>query len=139
MREMGRQARGVRAIRLAEGDVVVGMSVLRENGLVLTVSETATAASRTPKITACSVAAAWVSSTTTLKKYGNVAAIKVVDLDDDIILIADDGVIIRIEAGSIRICCTSQQGCSRDEGQRGQQGYHHGPRPRMTTRKKSAP
>ena len=41
VREMGRQARGVRAIRLAEGDVVVGMSVLRENGLVLTVSETA--------------------------------------------------------------------------------------------------
>ena len=40
VREMGRQARGVRAIRLAEGDVVVGMSVLRENGLVLTVSET---------------------------------------------------------------------------------------------------
>ena len=64
VREMGRQARGVRAIRLAEGDVVVGMSVLRENGLVLTVSETA---SRPPKITACSVAAAWVSSTTTLK------------------------------------------------------------------------
>ena len=64
VREMGRQARGVRAIRLAEGDVVVGMSVLRENGLVLTVSETG---SRTPKITACSVAAAWVSSTTTLK------------------------------------------------------------------------
>ena len=62
VREMGRQARGVRAIRLAEGDVVVGMSVLRENGLVLTVS-----ASRTPKITACSIAAAWVSSTTTLK------------------------------------------------------------------------
>ena len=79
VREMGRQARGVRAIRLAEGDVVVGMSVLRENGLVLTVSETgygrpshppglsSTAASRTPRITACSIAAAWVSSTTTLK------------------------------------------------------------------------
>ena len=64
VREMGRQARGVRAIRLAEGDVVVGMSVLRENGLVLTVSETA---SRTPRIPACSIAAAWVSSTTTLK------------------------------------------------------------------------
>ena len=64
VREMGRQARGVRAIRLAEGDVVVGMSVLRENGLVLTVSETGY---RTPRITACSIAAAWVSSTTTLK------------------------------------------------------------------------
>ena len=45
-----------------------------------------------------------------VEKYGNVAAIKVVDLDDDIILIADDGVIIRIEAGSIRICARPSKG-----------------------------
>ena len=49
VREMGRQARGVRAIRLAEGDVVVGMSVLRENGLVLTVSETGYGPHREPR------------------------------------------------------------------------------------------
>ena len=45
-----------------------------------------------------------------VEKYGNVAAIKVVDLDDDIILIADDGVIIRIEAGSVRICARPSKG-----------------------------
>ena len=67
VREMGRQARGVRAIRLAEGDVVVGMSVLRENGLVLTVSETGYGRLSNPEDSACSIAAAWVSSTTTLK------------------------------------------------------------------------
>ncbi len=40
VREMGRTARGVRAMRLEEGDCIVGMSILREGGLVLTVTET---------------------------------------------------------------------------------------------------
>lgn len=40
IRAMGRQARGVKAMALKEGDCVVGMSVVREGGLVLTVSET---------------------------------------------------------------------------------------------------
>ena len=37
---MGRGAAGVHAIRLREGDEVIGMSVLREGGRVLTVSRT---------------------------------------------------------------------------------------------------
>ena len=36
---MGRPARGVRGIRLAEGDHVVGMEVVRENDLILSISE----------------------------------------------------------------------------------------------------
>lgn len=43
-------------------------------------------------------------------KYGKVAAIKAVDLDDDIIIISDNGVIIRIEASSIRICARPSKG-----------------------------
>jgi DNA gyrase subunit A len=35
------------------------------------------------------------------KKYGKVAAIAMVDEDEDLILIASDGIIIRIPAGSI--------------------------------------
>ena len=104
VREMGRQARGVRAIRLAEGDVVVGMSVLRENGLVLTVSETGYGRLSNPEDYRLQHRGGMGILNYHVEKYGNVAAIKVVDLNDDIILIADDGVIIRIEAGSIRIC-----------------------------------
>lgn len=40
IRELGRTARGVRAMKLEEGDCIVGMSILREGGLVLTVTET---------------------------------------------------------------------------------------------------
>ena len=110
VREMGRQARGVRAIRLAEGDVVVGMSVLRENGLVLTVSETGYGRLSNPEDYRLQHRGGMGILNYHVERYGNVAAIKVVDLDDDIILIADDGVIIRIEAGSIRICARPSKG-----------------------------
>ena len=110
VREMGRQARGVRAIRLAEGDVVVGMSVLRENGLVLTVSETGYGRLSNPEDYRLQHRGGMGILNYHVEKYGNVAAIKVVDLDDDIILIADDSVIIRIEAGSIRICARPSKG-----------------------------
>ena len=110
VREMGRQARGVRAIRLAEGDIVVGMSVLRENGLVLTVSETGYGRLSNPEDYRLQHRGGMGILNYHVEKYGNVAAIKVVDLDDDIILIADDGVIIRIEAGSIRICARPSKG-----------------------------
>ena len=110
VREMGRQARGVRAIRLAEGDVVVGMSVLRENGLVLTVSETGYGRLSNPEDYRLQHRGGMGILNYHVEKYGNVAAIKVVDLNDDIILIADDGVIIRIEAGSIRICARPSKG-----------------------------
>ena len=110
VREMGRQARGVRAIRLAEDDVVVGMSVLRENGLVLTVSETGYGRLSNPEDYRLQHRGGLGILNYHVEKYGNVAAIKVVDLDDDIIIIADDGVIIRIEAGSIRICARPSKG-----------------------------
>ncbi|HBC26116.1 MAG TPA: DNA gyrase subunit A, partial [Ruminococcaceae bacterium] len=45
-----------------------------------------------------------------VKKYGDVAAIKVVDLDDDVIIISSDGVIIRIQASSIRECARPSKG-----------------------------
>ena len=110
VRPMGRTARGVRAIRLKEGDSVVGMSVLREGGLVLTVSETGYG--RLSPIDNYRLQSRGGKGITNyhIEKYGKVAAIKVVDLDDDIIMISSDGVIIRIEASSIRICARPSKG-----------------------------
>ena len=110
VREMGRQARGVRAIRLIGDDVVVGMSVLRENGLVLTVSETGYG--RLSEIEDYRLQRRGGQGILNyhVGKYGDVAAIKVVDLNDDIILISDDGIIIRIEAQSVRVCARPSKG-----------------------------
>lgn len=110
IRAMGRLARGVRAIRLAEGDEVVGMSRLREGGYVLTVSETGYG--RLSEISDYRLQSRGGSGLINyhVDKYGNVAAIKVVDYDDDVIMIADNGVIIRINASTIRICSRPSKG-----------------------------
>ena len=110
VREMGRQARGVRAIRLLDDDVVIGMSVLREDGYVLTVSETGYG--RLSKIDDYRLQKRGGKGILNyhVDKYGKVASIKVVDLEDDIILIADDGIIIRIEAKSVRVCARPSKG-----------------------------
>ena len=49
---MGRGGHGVRAIRLEEGDEVVGVSICREGATVLTVTEQARAAAPRSRTTA---------------------------------------------------------------------------------------
>ncbi len=110
IRAMGRTARGVHAMKLAEGDSVIGMSILREGGYVLTVSETGYGRlSEIDDYRPQSRGGIGLLNYHT-QKYGDVAAIKVVDLDDDVILIADNGTIIRIGANTIRICSRPSKG-----------------------------
>ena len=110
VRAMGRTARGVKAITLKDGDCVVGMSILRENGLVLTVC--APGYGRLAPISDYRLQSRGGKGLLNyhVEKYGDVAAIKVVDLDDDIILISADGIIIRIQAESIRVCARPSKG-----------------------------
>ena len=110
VRDMGRTARGVRAIRLEDGDNVIGMSTIREGAYVLTVSETGYG--RLSNIEEYRLQSRGGSGLINyhVDKYGDVAAIKVVDLDDDIVLISDNGTIIRITADSIRICARPSKG-----------------------------
>ena len=110
VREMGRQARGVKALTLKEGDCVVGMSVVREGGLVLTVSETGYGRLSNPDDYRVQSRGGKGLINYHTEKYGDVAAIKVVDLDDDIIIISQDGIIIRIAAESIRVCARPSKG-----------------------------
>lgn len=110
VRVMGRAAKGVKAIALRGDDKVIGMSMLREGAYILTVSETGYGRlSNVSDYRIQSRGGHGVINYNT-DKYGKVAAIKSVDLDDDIILISNDGVIIRIEANSIRICSRTSKG-----------------------------
>lgn len=110
VRVMGRAAKGVKAITLRDDDKVIGMSMLREGAYILTVSETGYGRlSNVSDYRIQSRGGHGVINYNT-DKYGKVAAIKSVDLDDDIILISNDGVIIRIEANSIRICSRTSKG-----------------------------
>lgn len=110
VRAMGRTARGVKAITLKEGDCVTGLSTIREGGLVLTVSETGYG--RLSPITDYRTQSRGGKGLLNyhVEKYGDVASIKVVDPDDDVIIISSDGVIIRIHAASIRVCARPSKG-----------------------------
>ena len=110
VRPMGRLAKGVKAIALKDGDSVVGMSVVREGGLVLTVSETGYGRLSSPDDYRIQSRGGKGLINYHTEKFGDVAAIKVVDLDDDIIIISQDGIIIRIAAESIRLCSRPSKG-----------------------------
>ena len=110
-RAMGRTSRGVKAIRLKEGDKVAGMSVLREGGKVLTVSETGYG--RLSPISDYRIQTRGGKGVLNYRvaKFGDVAAIKVVDQhEDDVIIISSDGIIIRISAAEIRECARPSKG-----------------------------
>ena len=110
IRELSRTARGVRVMRLAEDDCIVGMSVLREGGLVLTVTETGYGRLSAPDNYRLQHRGGKGLTNYHTEKYGDVAAIKVVALEDDIILISEEGIIIRILASSIRVCARPSKG-----------------------------
>ena len=100
-RSIGRTARGVKAITLAEGDCVAGMCVLDPEKKVLTVSETGYG--RRSDVSNYRVQSRGGKGLINYhtKQYGDVAAITMVSEDEDVILIASDGVIIRISASDI--------------------------------------
>ena len=109
-RVVGRTARGVKALTLGDGDVVVGMSVCREGGLLLTVTETGYG--RLSELSDYRIQSRGGKGLTNYhtETFGNVAGIKVVDLDDDVILIASDGIIIRMQVSEIRLCRRPSKG-----------------------------
>ena len=100
-RSMGRVTRGVRAIRLREGDEVVGMTICGENAKLLTITQTGYG--RISEISDYRVQTRGGTGITNYrsKLYGDVAASLVVEDSDDVILIASDGIIIRIPVAEI--------------------------------------
>lgn len=110
VRPMGRLARGVKAMKLKEGDSIVGMSIIEEGKLILTVSETGYGRLSSPDDYRLQSRGGKGIINYHVRKYGDVAALTVVPLEDDVILIADNGVIIRILASTIRVCSRPAKG-----------------------------
>jgi DNA gyrase subunit A len=111
VRPMGRQARGVRAMDLAEGDYLVGMEVVEKEGLILSIAENGYG-KRTPledyRLTARG--GKGVINMKTTNKTGNVVAVLSVKEDSDVIIVSQNGKIIRIESSEIRQSGRSAQG-----------------------------
>ena len=116
IRPMGRDAVGVRGIRLREGDYVVGAARAREGGMLLSVTENGYG-KRTPIEEYIRGSGEpqhrggmGLKNYNVTEKTGKVAACKVVDELDDILLISDDGTIIRMAVDGISVYGRATQG-----------------------------
>ena len=103
-RAMGRTARGVKALSLEPGDEVVGMEEIREGATLLTITEKGFGRrSEYEDYRLQSRGGKGIINYKPSEEKGNVAGIRSVDEDDDVIVITDDGVIIRIPVSQISI------------------------------------
>ena len=120
VRPMGREASGVRGIQLSAGDFVVGAEKAEEGKTLLTVTEngygkrtelseylrTGPDGEKTPQ----SRGGKGLKNYNITPKTGNVAGCRVVSDTDDVMLIENSGVIIRIPASSINVYKRDVQG-----------------------------
>ncbi len=104
LRKMGRSAHGVRAIKLRGNDEVVSMARIREGATVLTISDKGLG--RRSEIDSYRIqnrGGYGLMNYKVSEEKGYVCGIKVVDETDDIIIISNDGVVIRIRTEDMRV------------------------------------
>ncbi|NCB27344.1 MAG: DNA gyrase subunit A, partial [Bacteroidia bacterium] len=102
VRPMGRTAGGVRAMLLDESDYVVGVSVAHDGADILTVTENGFG-KRTSldEYKIQNRGGKGILNYNITEKTGAVVGIKIVDDQDDIMLISSDGIIIRFSAADV--------------------------------------
>ena len=112
IRPMGRGATGVRGINLNEDDFAIGMiCVGREDAQLLVVSENGFGKrSDIEDYRITSRGAKGVKSLNITDKVGNLVAIKEVTDDDDLMIITNRGIAIRIHVSDLRIMGRNTQG-----------------------------
>ena len=111
-RLVGRTARGVKAITLSgeKGDEVVGLALVRENAMLMTVTETGYG--RRSEFTDYRLQNRGGKGLTNYKTalYGDVAAVGDIDEGQDIIMITSAGIVIRTAADSISTYARTAKG-----------------------------
>ena len=112
VRPMGRTAAGVRAIRLRNGDeVVAAVRATDEDAAVLTVTENGYGKrTRIGEYTVQNRGGQGLMTYRITQKTGGIVGAKKVTGEEDILLVSDDGTIIRMEAGGISLLGRATQG-----------------------------
>lgn len=102
VRAMGRDTMGVRSMKLDEGDYVVDMAIARNGVEVLTISENGFGKrSDLVDYRLQSRAGKGIKAGTFNEKTGKLVNLKLIDPENDIMLIADNGIVIRVRAKEI--------------------------------------
>ena len=102
VRPMGREAQGVKSIKLDKGDYVVDMAIARNGLEVLTISEKGFG-KRSDLIDyrLQSRAGKGIKAGVFNSKTGKLVNLKLIDPENDVMLIADNGIVIRIRAKDV--------------------------------------
>ena len=102
VRPMGREAQGVKSIKLDKGDYVVDMAIARNGREVLTISEKGYG-KRSDLIDyrLQSRAGKGIKAGVFNSKTGKLVNLKLIDPENDVMLIADNGIVIRIRAKDV--------------------------------------
>jgi DNA gyrase subunit A len=111
VRPMGRNAYGVRGITLREGDEVVAMEVVREGGTMLTVAQNGygkRTAVEEYRLTARG--GLGIINIQASDRNGKVVGVSFVFADDEVMIISQQGMILRTRAGDIRTIGRATQG-----------------------------
>ena len=123
VRSMGRSAYGVRGITLRDDDEVVGMEVVREGGTVLTVAQNGYGKrTELDEYRLQSRGGVGIINIQTSDRNGKVVGIAFVNDDDQVMLISQQGMILRTRAGDIRIDRPRHAGRAADRDGRGRHG-----------------
>ena len=102
VRPMGREAQGVRSIKMDEGDYVVDMAIARGDVEVLTISENGFGKrSELSDYRLQSRAGKGIKAGVFNAKTGKLTNLKLINPENDVMLIADNGIVIRIKAQDI--------------------------------------
>ena len=111
LRPLGRTARGVRGIRLKEGDAVIGASSDSEGSYILSVTEKGYGKrTETGEYTCHNRGGVGMRNYKVTEKTGRLVGVKAVTGEEDLLLISDDGTIIRMAVSGIRPLGRSTQG-----------------------------
>lgn len=111
VRPMGRAARGVKGIALRQGDTVIGMDVVREGRDLLVVTMNGYG-KRTPlgEYRSQSRGGSGILTLKVTPKNGPVVDVKVLDGDDELMMISAEGIVIRMGVSDIPQQGRSAQG-----------------------------
>jgi DNA gyrase subunit A len=111
IRASGRTSMGVRSIRLAKHDEVISLALVEEGAEVLCVSELGYGKRSDPSLfRAQGRGGKGIKAMNVTEKTGPLAALLMVQPEEDIMVITDDGTIIRVPAETIRQTGRAAQG-----------------------------
>ena len=111
VRNVGRNSIGVRSMRIAEGDEVIDIAAVEPETTVLAITTLGYGKRTEPdEYREQGRGGMGIKAMQLTEKTGDLAALMFVHEDEDILLITDDGTIIRARAADVRLCGRSTQG-----------------------------